>query len=696
MKLSLQQVTCLVAITLLPLGHTMAQNREAARTIRKANKMAKRGHKVEATNLYWQAVREQPEDAAANFALGSFLLENRINLDAAQQYLGKAYELKPDLHPQLAYRYAQAQHLNRHYAEAIPLYQASMQTLRNTVSLDDALEYEDNDLTLSAEQQFSASDLIQRCRKQITECESALAMMTQAAPIVAGVSSLGAGINSPYSDHSPVLSDSGRMIFFASRRPKNGDNVKHLPHEDIYYATRDEDGHWSEPKALASLNTKQHEAPLGLSPDGKEMYLYRDVNGGDILVSSKGKGNSWSKPKSVSNKINSNFFEPSFGISPNGKFGFFSSNRPDGFGGLDIYVTMRQPDGSWSEAFNLGPTINTEFDEDAPFVLDDNTLYFSSKGHNSIGGFDLFRTTSEGALWATPVNLGTDVNSPFDDIYLSLADNGQEGVFASNRYGNGLGKKDLYAVRFGAAARPDTLESEPQNVVALVGNEKLSRSGIKEATGEESAANLVQLTGRVVDAVSAKPVAATVQITRRDDSPAAKTEASASSGDFSILLPNDGSSYTIEVRQPGYAFATRRLDIAKGLNAAISLEDFTLTPLATGKAIVLKNMYFNTNEAIINPKSMPELRSVVQMMQQNPDIKVEIGGHTDNVGAADYNQTLSEQRAKAVVAYLETQGIAPHRLKAVGYGMRSPIASNGSDSGRQENRRTELKVLATH
>ena len=680
-------------------GTALAQDGTARRLIKRADRAARRAHPVEAAALYQQVLLREPGNLEANFGYGSFLLSQKRDLATARQCLRTVYDQNPSFNPQLAFRLGRVMHLSSQYAEAVPLFEAAVLALRNTPSADDLLEEDGPELrVLDVNHRFSASALLIQSRKELEECRSALALQ-QGQPLPAEVTALGQSVNSAYSEYAPVVNDNGRMLLFASRRGKSPQPPvgarRPLPHENIYYALRDEDGGWGAPKEVGRLNTKKHEAPLGFSPDGRNLYMFRDVNNGDIYVAKRTGEGTWAAPAALGKPINSAYYEPSFCLSPDGKAAFFSSDRPDGFGGLDLYITTRQPDGSWSPAFNLGASINTPYDEDSPFISNDNTtLYFSSRGHNSVGGFDLFRSQTDGPLWSEPQNLGLNINSPYDELYITLAASDTEGFFASDRPGGG--NKDLFAVRFGKWVPTDSL-GPVEPVASLLNAPPVATGAFNQVISDIGPATqgiMFALSGKIIDGYSGQPlVTDLVVVNRTTRQTVAVSKTDAATGRFRLLLPSDGTPYALEIQRPDYMFYTRNVDVPKQLSAEADLQDIALTKLEVGKTLVLNNLYFDYGKATIASRSQPELKRLLDLLKTNSNLKVEIGGHTDSKGSADFNQRLSEQRAASVKKYLQQRGINTTRLQSIGYGMRQPVAPNDTEANRQRNRRTELKVL---
>ena len=277
-------------------------------------------------------------------------------------------------------------------------------------------------------------------------------------PVRLRIRNLGANVNSAQHDYCPLVTADGSTLHFTSRRPGSLGGYRDASgqyYEDIYTSQRTDD-RWSRAmNAGAPVSSTMQDATVGLSPDGNEMIIYRasdDKPDGDLFITRRAQG-AWSEPERMTERINSKAHEPSATISPDGTEIYFSSTREGGFGGRDLYRIRRLPDGQWSLPLNLGPTINTAFDEDAPCLHSDGTmLFFSSNGHNTMGGFDIFKSALLDAdmnVWGTPENLGYPLNTVNDDIYFNLSADGITGYFSSERAG-GLGGQDIYEVVFPA------------------------------------------------------------------------------------------------------------------------------------------------------------------------------------------------------------------------------------------------------
>jgi tetratricopeptide (TPR) repeat protein len=273
-------------------------------------------------------------------------------------------------------------------------------------------------------------------------------------PVSAVVDNLGPSINSQASDYSPLIANNGASLIFTSRR-KGGTGGQVDAYREYYediYISHKQGGEWTRPMSISpNINTETHDATVALSPSERVLFFYRTdhgLTGGDIYTS-QFTGSEWSEPKIMEEQVNTaGGVESSASISPDSTVFYFSSNMPGGFGGRDIYRVVKLPNGNWSKALNLGPTVNTPYDDDSPFIHGEGkVLYFSSKGHTNMGGFDIFRTIlNEDGTWTQPENLGYPVNSVDDDIYLVLSKDGTNGYFSSAR-SNGFGQTDIYSIK---------------------------------------------------------------------------------------------------------------------------------------------------------------------------------------------------------------------------------------------------------
>ena len=309
-------------------------------------------------------------------------------------------------------------------------------------------------------------------QRRIFECENGREFMAN--PANYSIVNVGTSINSEWRDYAPVLNGDETIMIFTSRRKEGNLNenvdVDNIPFEDIFISKK-VDGKWTRAENIGNIvNTTSHDSNLALSADGHQLYIYSPENEGDIYVSEQ-KDGTWSVPQPLSDAINSSYMENSISISPDKQRLFFASNRPGGYGGIDIYVSEKDKKGNWGKSKNLGPMINTEYDEEGPFIdYDGKTLYFSSMGRKGMGGHDVFKAEydSVDGKWNEPVNLGYPINTPDNDVYFVSTKDGKRGYYASVRT-DGMGYQDIYMVsipdlnedvKLQASAKEDIKEEE--------------------------------------------------------------------------------------------------------------------------------------------------------------------------------------------------------------------------------------------
>ncbi len=541
--------------------------------------------------------------------------------------------------PELDLYLGEAYHLSHKFEKAIEHLNLYRSTLRSS----------------EKEKIKEVDDLIQNCKNGIELVK---------APVEVKIKNLGNTINSSFPDYVPALSADESLLIFTSRRENStgGLKVNNMYFEDIYISTKKGDK-WTTPEKLGNeINTPSHDACVGISPDGQQIFIYKDGGEyfGDLFVSTLS-GKTWSKPKSLGPNINTRSWEPCATITADQKVLFFVSNKKGGIGGTDLYMSKRQPNGEFGPATILSTEINTSKDEFSPFIHPDGkTLYFSSKGHNSMGGYDIFSctiNTETGQVLSKPVNLGYPINTADDEVYFAWSADNRRAYFASERTG-GVGEKDLYVLE-----RP------------------------------KAEASLVMLKGTIIGCDSKKPVAASIIVTDiATGKEIGKYSSNSSTGKYIVILPA-GKNYGITVEAPGYVFYSKNIDIPfldhyKEIDDEICMEG-----LKKGTVFVLRNVFFDVDKATLRKESEAELERVHEILTSNPSIKMLISGHTDSDGNDDYNLKLSENRAHAVKDYLISKGVSAERLFYKGYGESKPIAPNDSPDNKQMNRRTEIEIV---
>lgn len=623
-----------------------------------------------ALTYYVKANEFNPNNASLNYKLGDCYLNSSYKLKALEHFK-KALVLDANVAPDLHYKLGRAFHLHMDWANAKKYYNLYKSSIKP-----------------------SEKETIAEIDKRLQECDNGIELMKN--PVRVFIDNVGKSLNSMYPDYVPVISADEDVMMFTSRRPETtGGGIAediNEPFEDIYISYRFNDK-WTAPKNIgAPINTEDHDATVGLSPDGQTLLVYmgKKKGGGDIYEC-KLEGEKWSKPERMPKPINSDAHEPSASLSYDGKTIYFVSNREGGIGEHDIYMSTKDAKGKWDKAVNLGPVINTKYDEDGVFMMaDGKTLYFSSQGHNSMGGYDIFKTTYENGKWSTPVNLGYPINTADDDVFFVLSASGKHGYYASVK-NDAVGEKDLYMITFLGPEKPMVLNTE-DNLLASVAA-PVSESFVAPAV-ELTTAKVTILKGIVMDFGTLAPLEANLELTdNTTNSSVAQFKSNSKSGKYLVSLPS-GKNYGLSVKADGYLFHSENFDIPESAAYKEVNLDVKLKKVEVGSTIVLKNIFFDFDKATLRTESTAELERLIKLLNDNPTLKIEISGHTDNRGAAQYNLTLSDNRSKSVVDYLVAKGISKDRLTWKGYGLTKPIATNDTDEGRQLNRRTEFKILS--
>jgi len=579
----------------------------------------------EALKLYEQALAENKQDAYLNWRVAQCYLLTAPKTKSLF-YANEAIKNSPKPTPEICFTFAQALHLNHQFDRAIEYYKKSDPSNKNKKYIS----------------------------KLIGECNNGKFYVGN--PEDYKITNAGAQINTEYPEYLPYITADRFKLFFTSRRPGSTGGKKEydgLLFEDIYISNN-KGGAWDAPyNPGAPLNSDVHDACVGLSDDGQTMFVYKSVNGGDVYTSEL-KGKRWTKPEPVA--FNSEFFETCVTISSDERTLMFVRKVMDG--SRDIYMCSRTAGGAWSKPRKV-ENINTEWDEDAPFLHPDGkTLYFSSKGHSSMGGYDIFKSEKTATGWGPPKNMGYPLNTALDDVYFILSADGKIGFYSSEKEG-GYGKTDIYSIRMPVD------EKEPE--LALL------KGVIKDAAG--------------------KPVQAEITITDNvTKETVAKLHSNEATGEYLLALPA-GKNYGIAIEKQGYLFNSENVYTLSAKGYKEIVKDIQLATTGKGSKTALNNLFFDSGKAELKPESATELERLAKLLADNPTIKIEISGHTDNTGDPAANKVLSEKRAQQVVNYLTDKGINKDRLSVKGYGSVQPLASNDTPEGRQQNRRTEIRVL---
>lgn len=477
---------------------------------------------------------------------------------------------------------------------------------------------------------------------------------------------LGSNVNSEYADISPLISSDGKTLYFIRKdHPENTKRKK----QDIWYATMDAAGNWTKAKNLGKpINNAVHNNIISVSPDGNTLLVsgVYDEQGGykkrGISISSR-TNTGWEIPKEVTIK---NYYNRSnlFGIcmSADRQKLIMALERDEGEGGLDLYVSFLQKDGTWKEPVSLGKTLNAFGAETAPFMAaDDKTLYFSSNSHPGYGGKDVFvthRLDNSWKRWSKPKNLGPEINSFGSENGFKVTAQGDYAYLVSY-----TGKKrgsDIFRIKLHKSARPKPV---------------------------------VMVYGKVLNRKTGKPLAASIRYSNLNTGKLAGiARSNPKDGSYKIVLPYD-KVYDFLANKSGFYSVSRNLNLKGIKKYKVIKRNLYLAPIVAGQKIRLNNLFFDTGKSDLKSTSFAELNRLVRSMKRYPAMTIEVGGHTDAQGNAQSNLKLSKARANSVLNYLSSKGIPSSRLQAKGYGQAKPLSNNNTIVGRARNRRVEFTIL---
>jgi outer membrane protein OmpA-like peptidoglycan-associated protein/tetratricopeptide (TPR) repeat protein len=637
---SFSRFIMLLVFSCLLAGSALGQS--TGKQMRTANKFFDKENYRAALPHYEQVLASNPDDAKALYRAGVSYMT--FDKEKAADYLYRAHTLKPKVDKDVLYWLGRVDHINYRFDSAIEHFQAYQKEIpkRNEVRREEVAQ------------------LIQHARNAKRETAN---------PKDVFVKNLGGTVNTAYSEHSPVISSDYNYLLFTSRSEQaTGSNTAQDGEffEDIFEANRIAEDEWEKPRAVpGALNNPGHDASIQLFDNDTKLLLYQSVNNGDIMVSERQPDGSWGAPTSISNKVNTRGFESDAYITPDGRTLFYSTSNFSENGDLDIYMVQRNNNGTWGNPKSIGKTINTPYDDDSPYLASDGTLFFASRGHNTMGGYDIFSSKYDSVArrWARPVNLGSPINTPDDDTYYRLAPDGSYAYLSSYRIG-GYGEKDIYTINYIKGAR--------------LAGQVFTKNDSLAIPGVELIFNGLQADKRPISYRD---------VTKPD------------SGNYNVQVLS-GRTYQVQLSRDNQVIETQEFEVPVVLddtttitqNFYIEFADTTGVLIARA-AFAMKPVYFDTDEYDLRPESIQQLDSIARIMKANPNMNISIEGHTDSRASDAYNQKLGQNRADAAYDYLVRQGISPKRLVTVTYGERRPAVPNTSADNMQLNRRTEFKVL---
>ena len=626
-------------ISLVLVSNGFSQNRESQRLITQANQKFTARQYSEALNLLEQAQKLDSKNANVYLAFGTIYREMNMYGNMAVKYKQACEEIgeeRPEFYLMLG---------------GVQIQQEKYEEAKQTFT--DYLKYAPKD-----------SKYISQVEHNIVVCDFAKDAIKK--PVPFNPVNLGGGVNSKLDEYLPALNVEENELVFTRKVVNNFPKYLGDEFQEDFYVSEKSGENWGDAEALRGyINTDDNEGAQSLSSDGRYLFFSacnRDdgLGGCDIYFSKKVNGN-WVKPINLGAPLNSEYWDSHPSIAPDGKTLYFSSDRPGGKGKQDLWVCTIQNNGRFSEPVNLGDKINTSGGEVFPFIHCDNkTLYFTSGGHPGMGGYDNFVSKKENGEWGKPKNLGYPINTYGNESSLIVNAKGNTAYFSSDRRG-GKGGIDIY--KFDIYD-----EIQPQSITYLK--------------------------GIIRDSESKALLSAKFELYNLETGELIKSAYSSSkTGEFFILVPTD-VNYLINVEKENYIFYSDNFSLkSSDSKEKIFVKNIDLQEIKSGNKVTLKNIFFETNSFKLKDESKTELQKLLSFMKKYSDVRIQVEGYTDNVGDEAANQTLSENRAKAVTQYLSENGIAQERISYKGFGEKNPIADNSTEKGRAENRRTEFSIV---
>jgi flagellar motor protein MotB len=617
----------------------LSDNKKALKLFRSAEQSFTLGEIEKAENDLAQALKKDPEFTEACLLLGDIYTEQG-NYKKAIVFYKKALNLSPE-------SFLYAYYLLGYLSFTIGDYESALDYYKSFL----------NTQNLSDEERINT-------RSQIENTELALSIAQH--PLNITLENIGDIINSKADEYINFVDEKVAFLYMTRKEENPAYFESGNPFKEHFYFATFLNDRWDSLQIFSlpipvNLNT----GAINFSIDRKQLFFtgcsWPNSFGSCDIFQLEKTGNFWNKPNNMGSTINSTHWDSQAILSSDGKTLYFTSRRGGGFGGADIWKSEKQNNGLWGAPINLGDNINTSGNEMAPYIhADTKTFYFSSDTRPGLGGYDLFmsRLHDDGS-WDKAENLGSPVNSISNEINIFVSIDAARAWISSDREG-GHGGFDIYE-----------FETESDIQPRMV----------------------VYIKGTVIDKSNNKPLSASVSLTNLDkNTPVIELLSDPSDGSFFIPL-YPGTNYSFNITKNGYLFYSENFNFKDSLIFNSIDKIFALTPIQQGNSMVLKNIFFDFDSDSLKPASFPELDLLTDLLHDNPDLKISINGHTDNIGSESYNNTLSEDRARAVRNYLIEKHIEPFRLSYKGFGASQPIKSNDTPEGRAINRRTEIIIL---
>ena len=612
-------------------GQTAPTSKRAREFYEKAQKAWQDRQLNEALTLYEKVLQAEPTHAESNLRLAQ-IYELLRNPHLSKKYYLRLIAIQPAA-PQSATAY---QWIGRYYFQQ--------------EKYDSAQVYYEKASGLFPKK----SSLARLAEKSILSAKFAQEAIKK--PLQIQKRSLGDTVNFQNSQYFPVLTADDETLIFTGLTEKRDEN--------IYITHRQKKG-WDVPEEISKeINTINNEGTCSVSADGRTLVFTacnrQDGYGSCDLYITKKQGKDWSAPVNLGEPVNSRDWESQPSLTADGHSLYFSSERRGGFGKKDIWVSHLNEKGKWSEPKNLGPAINTPEDDTAPFIhANGKTLFYASNGLPGMGGFDIFLSQRVDTTWSEPRNIGYPINTVSDQVGLYIASDGKSAYYSDDQAENGPSRSLLYSFEL------------PEILQKMIVPTRYAK-------------------GKVVDKKTGAALSSDIDLyDLKLQQKVASFTSDAKTGNFLAVL-NRGSEYAFYVSKTGYLFKSLSFSVQDS-TSSVDLE-IPLESIEKDRAEILNNIFFKTGAYDLDEKSKVELDKLVDFLNQNKTLKIEISGHTDDIGSDKENLELSKRRAQSVLYYLQKTGIAAERLLAKGFGETKPVAINDSDENRQKNRRIEWKI----
>lgn len=626
-----------LALTTLPgIAQYTSDKKKAVQYFEEGLKEYRRKQFDLAIESFKAAIEKDQTFVEPHMLIGDVYMDKR-NFEEAAKWVELAVAINPDFFPGNYMRLSQAYYRSGAYDKALT-------NIEKYMTYPPRME--------------SSTERSKKLKLYIEE-----AIKLKAKPVDFNPKNLGNGVNSNWEDYHPTVTVDGEKLLFTRKTQRGTYAGRPIMQEDVYISKWDDEKNvWGFAENLGMpVNSKNYnEGAQSISPDGHYLFITicnRDDGVGSCdLYMSKKEGRSWTEPINLGQPLNSSKWDAHPSLSSDGKTLYYSSARPGGKGKNDIWRSRLDSTGKWGAPENLN--INTEGNEITPHIhTDGRNLYFSSNGRPGLGGFDLFyaRMKPDGTF-EDPINVGYPINTHKDEHGMIVESSGAYAYLASEREG----KLDIYTFELHEDARPETVNFAKGKVYDA------EKKTVLEADFE------------LIDLETEEVVVSSSSDSR--------------DGTFVVSLPSH-KDYALNVSKPGYLFYSENFHL-RGLEADEHYYiDVPLEPIKAGKKVVLKNVFFETASYELKKESEAELKKLARLLRANPELKIEIGGHTDDQGDESANMRLSDNRAKAVYNYLMEHHVPATQLAYKGYGETQPITDNSTEKGRAQNRRTEFKVL---